>query len=133
MEIKNLLKKDFSSLSEVLDYAEQEDSYQYVWALQVDKVMLGNKEKLLGELDLMKLTEARIFGKGREIHIFQQDVWFATETIDWKTEYIDETQKIKKADKSRYGSSVQLRHYIDYDTETGQAYICGSCLNGWEG
>ena len=132
MSIKNLLLEDCSSLIEVLEYAQQEASYQYVWGLQVDKVVLGYKDDLIEQLDLMKLVEARIFGEGCEIHIFQQGKRFAVETKDWKNEYIQETQKLKKSGSFRKFSSIQLRHYIDYDAETGQAYICGTCLNGWE-
>lgn len=130
MGIRNLMEEDSRhSIEDVLKYATEQDKYQYIWAQQLNKVIL----KRLGDVDLEpeKLVEARIFGEGCEIHIFCQDDWVAIETEHWKKEYFDETQKIKQADRQRFGSTLQIRHYIEFE-EDGQAYVCGSCLNGWE-
>lgn len=130
MGIKNLLNEEsFHSIEEVLAYARDRKEYEYIWAQQLNEVILNRLEGQ--QIACEKLLEARIFGNGHEIHIFRQDDWMAVETVDWKENYYDETQKIKKADKKRYGTAITIRHYIDFD-EDEQAYICGSCLNGWE-
>lgn len=130
MGIRNLMEEEsIRSIEDVLAYAVSQDCYQYIWAQQLNQVFL---QKLRGvELELEKLVEARIFGEGCEIHLFCQDDWAAIETVHWKQKYFDETQKIKQADRKRFGSTLQIRHYIEFE-EDGQAYVCGSCLNGWE-
>lgn len=125
------------SIADVFVYAEGKKEYEYIWAVQLDKVVLGKFPEKMSELQLDKLIEARIFSNGQEIHIFKMDDWEAVETINWKEEYYDETQLIKKADRKRFGSSIQIRHYIEVPDGTEanseyQCYICGSCLNGWE-
>ena len=130
MGIKNLFEDGtMNSVEDVLEYAKTQSNYQYIWAQQLNRVVLGFLDDV--EIELEKLTEARIFGDGCEIHIFRQDEWSAIEIDHWKEEYFDEMQKIKKTDRERFGTAIKIRHYIDFESD-GQAYICGSCLNGWE-
>lgn len=132
MQQEDLGSKNMTTLKEFISYAKAE-KYEYIWAWQIDQIMLGKMDRK--SLDLEKLIEARIFSLGKEIHIFQfQDEWKAVET---KTDsdvpgysYQDEIQLIE--DKKRFGSKLTLRHYIDFEQESGQAYVACCCLNGWE-
>ena len=124
MTTKNLLDSDCKSLAEVLEYAKNAQ-YEYIWAWQLEQIQLGRLDII--NVNLEKLVEARIFSDGKEIHIFDfEDSWRAVEVkTDENTLYQDEIQVLKDEKK------LVIRHYIDFDTESSQAYICGSCLNGW--
>lgn len=126
MRIKDLLKSSCQSLMDVLKYAEDAE-YQFIWTWQLDQVQLGRFRTIT--LDLEKLVEARIFTEGKEIHIFDfEGEWKAVEvTTEEDSIYQDEIQILKENNRK-----LTIRHYIDFDTESSQAYICGSCLNGWE-
>ena len=126
MRIEDLLKSSCQSLMDVLKYAEDAE-YQFIWVWQLDQVQLGRFRTIT--LDLEKLVEARIFTEGKEIHIFDfEGEWKAVEvTTEEDSIYQDEIQILKENNRK-----LTIRHYIDFDTESSQAYICSSCLNGWE-
>lgn len=133
MAIKNLLEEQCHDVTQAFHYAEEHsEDYPFAWVLQLNKVTLGKFQP--DNIESEKLIEARIFGEGHEIHIFQKEEgqWAAIETVNWKPLYRDEEQKLL----APFGKSLKIRHYIDFESEEGspeQAYICGSCMNGWEG
>ena len=116
--------------------------YKYIWIQKVDRVEICELDK--NDFDIKKLMEARIFGDGREIHVFEYDsglkaVECCTEATDIAVDkfsdipqdssvhYFDEDQILPE----KYGEKLTFRNFIAYEDD-GQAYIGNKILLKFE-
>lgn len=104
-----------------------ENGYKYIWKQEISSVVLTSVNKA-DDLEEENLLEARIFTEGKELHIFRfEDSLRAVETVgNSDDDFFEEEQLLRE----RFGHSIMVRNYIDYDSD-GQAYIIRTVLNGY--
>ena len=104
-----------------------ENGYKYIWKQEISSVVLTSVNKA-DDLEEENLLEARIFTEGKELHIFRfEDSLRAVETVgNSDDDFFEEEQLLRE----RFGHSITVRNYIDYDRD-GQAYIIRTVLNGY--
>lgn len=109
----------------------KEQGYQYAWIQRIASVSIGD---IKGDVELDDLIEARFFNENKEMHFFfDGEKLCAVETSleDSETEGDGKVFDEKQMLRERFGKSVTIRSYIDYD-EDGQAYVAYSALAGYE-
>ena len=113
--------EDIKSIDKIIE------SYRYVWVQEYDSVNLGKGKDVTINYD--NIIEARFFSSDKELHIFLfGDALCAIEIIkEEKDDYFEEKQILRK----RFGKSITLRYYIDYEDD-GQAYIVNTVLSDCE-
>ena len=104
-----------------------ENGYKYIWKQEISSVVLTSVNKA-DDSEEENLLEARIFTEGKELHIFRfEDSLRAVETVgNSDDDFFEEEQLLRE----RFGHSITVRNYIDYDSD-GQAYIIRTVLNGY--
>ena len=106
---------------EKLDYKNL--GYAYAWIQECDRVVLGKISEI--EMNLDNVIEARLFSTEKELHVYDQDGLKAVETVcESDDDFFEEKQLLRK----KYGKSIMLRNYVDYETD-GQAYIVKTVLS----
>lgn len=103
------------------------ENYRYVWIQGYDIVNLGEVKDV--KINYDTIIEARFFSPDKELHIFPfGDEMCAVEIIkEDNDDYFEEKQMLRK----RFGKSITLRYYIDYEDD-GQAYITNTVLSDCE-
>ena len=117
------------SVSEVLNgHALLDKGYRYGWIQSISSVQIGDIDSL--DINSESLLEARFFNEEKEMHIFNyNDSLKAIETVLEKCDHaIEEKQILRK----KYGKTVTLRNFIDFDPDDGQAFVCRTVLCGYE-
>lgn len=97
----------------------QGEGYQYIWKQELGGVELQMVAEA-NSLEEEQLLEARIFTKNKELHLFycEDELRAVVTTEEAEDDPIEEIQLLME----RFGHSITLRHYIDYEQD-GQAYI----------
>lgn len=107
----------------------QEEGYRYLWKQELGSVELLTVEEA-DSLKESRLLEARVFAKGKELHLFcyENELRAVVTTEEDGDDFFEEKQLLLE----RFGESITLRHYIDYEDD-GQAYIIQTVLQDYEG
>ena len=108
--------------------ALRERGYRYAWIQSISSVQIDEIDNL--SLEPGSVIEARFFNETGELHVFSyNDSLTAVETV---MEDGDKTTEEVQILRGKYGKSITLRNFIDFDPQDGQAYISRTVLCGYE-
>ena len=100
-----------------------ENDLDYALLYYFDKVVLSKTTAV--NIDFSKLIEAKIFGKGKMLHIFKRDEFEAVMFDDSKMDeklVIEEENYLINNEYFIRAKKICIKKYIDFD-EDGQAFI----------